>query len=89
MVTNREMDKMVGSVIKGKRKKCGITQEKLAELVGICTVYWRDIECGNFRPNWVIMSKICAVLDIDIQQIIDVYVKPELNETGKYMGLKF
>lgn len=85
----RELDVIFGAVVKNKRKQLGITQEKLAELVGISIVYCRDLEKGKSRSSWVIWVKICVVLKIDINSIIEDYIKPEVNEIGEILGMVF
>lgn len=85
----KELDVIFGSILKNKRLQLGITQEKLAELVGISNVYCRDLEKGKSRSNWVIWLKICVVLKIDIYAVINDYIKPELNDVGEVLGMTF
>lgn len=85
----RELDVIFGAIVKTRRKQLRITQEKLAELVGISNVYCRDIEKGKSRSSWVIWLKICVVLKIDINSIIEDYIKPEVNEVGEILGMMF
>lgn len=85
----RELDVIFGAIVKNKRQQLGITQEKLAELVGISIVYCRDLEKGKSRSSWVIWLKICVVLKIDIYAVINDYIKPELNEVGEILGMMF
>lgn len=85
----RELDVIFGSIVKNKRLQLGITQEKLAELAGISIVYCRDLEKGKSRSSWVIWLKLCVVLKIDINSIIENYIKPEINEIGEILGMMF
>ena len=85
----RELDVKFGAMVSSKRQQLGITQEKLSELVGISIVYCRDIEKGKSRSNWVIWLKICVVLKIDINSVIEDYIMPELNEIGELLGMRF
>lgn len=85
----RKLDVTFGAIVKTKRKQLRITQEKLAELVGISDVYCRDIETGKSRSSWVIWLKICVVLKIDIYAVINDYIKPELNDVGELLGMRF
>lgn len=85
----RELDVIFGAIVKTRRKQLRITQEKLAELVGISNVYCRDIEKGKSRSSWVIWLKICVVLKIDINSVIEDYIKPEVNEIGEILGMMF
>ena len=85
----RELDVIFGAIMKNKRQQLGLTQEKLAELVGISIVYCQDLEKGKSRSSWVIWVKICVVLNIDINSIIEDYIKPEVNEVGEVLGMVF
>ena len=76
-------------MMKTARKNMGLTQAALAELVGVSSAYCREIECGQYTPTWIIWLKICSVLNIDVNRLRTEYVVSELNEAGKYMGLKF
>lgn len=85
----RELDVIFGKIVRNRRQQLGITQEKLSELAGITTVYCRDLEKGKSRSGWVIWLKMCVVLKIDINAIIDDYIKPELNDVGEFFGMSF
>lgn len=87
-MTGKELDKAFGEIVLGKRKKLGITRERLAELVGISSVHCRNIEIGKSRTSWVIWVKICTVLNIDIAYITETYINPEINEAGEFLGIK-
>ena len=88
MVTNKNTDIKVGTVIEGRRRKCGITQSDIAGLAGISTVYYRDIAFGRSRPNWAIMGTICSVLKINMAKLVEIYVLPDLIETDTDLDLK-
>lgn len=84
----RELDVTFGKIIKDKRQILGITQEKIAELIGISTMHFRNIESGKTCTNWVTWVKICAVLGVDITCVAETYIKPEINEAGEFLGIK-
>lgn len=86
MVTEKEVDKSIGALIRDRRKELNMTQEKLSYLTGITSVYCRDIEHGRSCPNWIIMGKICKVLRINLAELADIYIKPRISE--KPIGLK-
>lgn len=81
-------DKEFGAIVKRKRKTIGISQEKLAEIVGLSVVSCRNIEKGECSTNWKTWLKICIVLNIDYSFIAETYIKPEINETGEFLGIK-
>ena len=84
-----ETNALFGKMVNKERQSRGITREKLSEIVGISTVYCRDIEIGKSRPNWMIWAKICLVLEIDMFSVAKEYLSPELNETGSFFGMVF
>lgn len=61
---------LIGSRIRERRLKMGITQEILAEKVGISIVYLSKIENGRVCPTLEMISNICTELDLDIAQVI-------------------
>lgn len=75
-----------GELIRTKRKQMKMTQEQLSEIAGITDVYLRDLERGNYTATWVICLKICTVLDIDLSEIKNKFIIPEINRTVKNMN---
>ncbi len=57
--------KQLGSRIKEIRKHRGITQEQLAEMVGIGTSNISYIETGKFAPSIENFEKIVKALDVE------------------------
>lgn len=62
--------KIVGNRIKQSRIKRGITQESLAEKLGISPEYCSKIECGKSKVNLERLSQISVILDIEIEYLI-------------------
>lgn len=60
-----DIKKLLGKRIKEIRKQKGLTQEQLAELVGIGTPNISYIECGKFAPAIDTLEKIAQVLNIE------------------------
>lgn len=84
-----ELNIKFGKLMRNKRERLCISREKISELVGISTVYCRDIEIGKSCPNWKTWVKICIVLNININYIVKTYIRPELDNTGDFLGMKF
>lgn len=70
---SKEPEKYFGNLIRGKRKEKSITQERLAELVGISTTYLRNVEHGKHSVTWKIWLKICMALHLDINDIMEKF----------------
>ena len=61
-----DIRKQVGKKIQKIRKSKGITQEKLAELIGIEPPSLSYIETGKFSPSTETLQKLSAVLDVEM-----------------------
>ena len=55
---------------KTKEKKCGLTQEKLSEIIDVSPSYISEIERGSSISSLSTISKISQVLDIDLDYLI-------------------
>ncbi len=68
---DKELERYFGKAVRSKRREKSITQEQLAELVGISVTYLRGVEHGNHSITWKIWLNICKVLQLDIKDFID------------------
>lgn len=62
MRKNTKLPKSLGKRIQKKRKMLNVTQEVLAERVGISLVYMGYIEQGRYAPSLKILEKIARAL---------------------------
>ncbi len=60
-----DIKKLLGNRIKSIRKARNLTQEKLAEIVGIGTPNISYIECGKFAPSIDTFKKIADALNVE------------------------
>ena len=58
-----DIKKQLGYKIKRLRQQKGITQEKLAELIGIEVSSMSNIETGKYAPSIETLQKLSEVLD--------------------------
>jgi transcriptional regulator with XRE-family HTH domain len=63
--------------LKAKRKKCGFTQAKLAEKVGVSTHHIAMIEIARHYPTLELVERIANTLDIEIYELFIVKPSPE------------
>lgn len=61
---------IIGKRIQTCRQEQNITQEKLAERVGISVVYLSKIENGRVYPTLETLSNICTELDTELSAIL-------------------
>ncbi len=66
-----ENKKLLGSRIKEIRKSNKLTQEQLAELIGIETGSLSSIESGRHFPSLLTLEKIAAVLNVKLKAFFD------------------
>lgn len=68
MRVNAKLPKVLGKRIKRERKRNKITQERLAEIVGISRAYMGYIEQGRNTPSIKVLQKIAKALKIPLSE---------------------
>jgi transcriptional regulator with XRE-family HTH domain len=68
--------KQIGNNIKEIRKALGLTQEKVAEQVGIEPPFFGQIERGVGIPSIKSLVKIADALDVDVSDLFPAKRKP-------------
>ena len=79
-MNSKELERSFGKMIRSKRNEKKITQEQLAELVGISATYLRSVERGDHSISWKIWLSLCKTLQLDIKEITD---KIQINKDIK------
>uniref|UniRef100_A0A7C5RDL7 XRE family transcriptional regulator n=1 Tax=Thermus caliditerrae TaxID=1330700 RepID=A0A7C5RDL7_9DEIN len=57
----------VGSIIKRRRIELGLTQQEVAEQVGISRQYVAEIEAGRRKPTLATLERLFLVLGLSLQ----------------------
>jgi putative transcriptional regulator len=65
------------STLKVHRARLDLTQEKLAELVGVTRKTINTVETGRFIPSTVLALKLARALNTSVEELF------QLNETRK------
>lgn len=71
MITLSRLKKNFGLKVKKYRENSGLTQTKLAELVGIEPASLSRIESGKSFVSSVILHKICRTLNVEPVKLFD------------------
>lgn len=71
IIFNMENKKLLGKRIKELRKAANLTQEKLAEFIGLETSSLSGIESGRHFPSLPTLEKIAKILNIELKSIFD------------------
>ena len=75
-----EIDRMeclerLGRAIREKRTEKKYTQKQMCEMIGLTSQgFYSEIENGQKDADFVIVVKICRILDIDLNAIVASYV---------------
>ena len=64
------MPKTLGKKIQKARKDAKMTQEQLAEKVGVSTTYIGFIEQGRYAPSLEVLEKIAKRLKIKMNEVL-------------------
>lgn len=90
-----KLTKKFGKRLKEIRKRKGLTQEQLAELIGMDTVNVSKLELGEHLPKKENIEKLCEALDIEPKELFDfghmkskADIIKELNDTMNSLSLK-
>ena len=76
------MDKVeLGAKIREVRKECGYTQEKLAEMADIGTMYLGEIERGEKMPSLKIFIQLIESMNVSADYIL----RNELSSGKEYV----
>ena len=68
--------KLLGANIKIYRNNGGVSQAKLAELVGTATNYIAAIEAGRRFPSVEMLEKIASAFKIDVPELFSMKLIP-------------
>ncbi len=70
MRSNARLPRVLGSRVRRARRNRGLTQEELAEKVGISRVYMGYIEQGRHAPSLEVLQKIAGVLKVHLSELL-------------------
>jgi DNA-binding XRE family transcriptional regulator len=82
-VTDRQILRVIGANVKAARLRASLTQECLAELVG---VHWQTIsylESGKFPFSVATFARICQVVNVSANRLLDGIPAPDKNHVEK------
>lgn len=71
MRSNAKLPKIISKRIKKRRNDLGMTQEDLAEKVGVSRVYIGYVEQGRNTPSLEILEKIAKALKAKLSELVD------------------
>ena len=75
--------KLIGQRIKEARKRAGISQEKLGEIIDVATAYVSRVERGISHVNLKKLSQISVALNTPIEQLVSDTTTKSKNYLSK------
>lgn len=79
---NDKLYRDIGKRIKLARRACSITQERLAEMVGVTNQHISNIEVGNKAPSYELFYAIAEKLNCSAYSLLPA----ESSNSGKYFS---
>lgn len=70
MRSNAKLPKIISKRIKKRRNDLGMTQEDLAEKVGVSRVYIGYVEQSRNTPSLEILEKIAKALKVKLSELV-------------------
>ncbi len=74
MVESTELRRVIGANVRRLRKERGLTQEQLAEKVGISAVFMNRIEQGHSSPSSEVLFSLADVLSVTADSLRQISV---------------
>jgi len=86
-----DLKSILASNIKFYRKKRGLTQENLAEMVNTASTYIAMIESGRRTPSFKLIERMADALDVDATELFSTkeYPVESSSELRKQLKSKF
>ncbi len=77
-----------GDYLKSKRKEKSITQEELARVLGVSSVFIHQLETSKVdAPSWERCRKLAAVLDVPVEEIWNISKMERLRKFMEREGI--
>lgn len=74
-----------GDLVRRRRESLGLSQEAVAEQVGIARAHLSRIEHGDYQPSPIALAKMAMLLEISIE---DAYALTGYMPSSELPGLK-
>ena len=71
-----EVLKEFGKLIRARRRELKLSQEKLAEICGLCTRQVTKIEKGYVNMKFINLVRLCTACKIDIGELEQFWTDP-------------
>ncbi len=66
-----ELLQRVGDILRNHRTRCGMTQERAAELAGINVTYLSDVERGKRNVSLLNLARLAKSYDLELGEVLN------------------
>ena len=74
--------------LKMLRKKKGLTQQEVADLVNVSRVRYTNWECGKREPTYENLSMLACIFDVSIDYLLSEYLVVSKERCLKFMKMR-
>lgn len=74
---------MAREVLKNARQKAGMTQQQVADVLGISLRYYQNIEAGTRTGDFVIWDSLEEIMEVHqrkLREISEIHLDPKDNQ---------
>ena len=71
------LDEQQRNLLIKRRHELGLSQQQLADQIGIMQVSVHNIEAGKHQPTPELLKKVCRALDLEVDVSVYVYLRPK------------
>lgn len=71
LMPNTGLSKAFGLVVRKRRNRAGVSQERLAELAGLHPTYVSMVERGERNPTLNVAARLAKALDAGLPRLIE------------------
>jgi DNA-binding XRE family transcriptional regulator len=79
------LDDRQRTILIDRRMELGLTHAQLGNKVGLKAITIHTIESGKYLPSTIVMEKLCRVLSLDCEIVIEVNLFNSGTVTSAYM----
>jgi transcriptional regulator with XRE-family HTH domain len=71
------LEKAQRDLLVNRRHELGLSQQQVANKIGVMQVTIHNIEAGKHQPTPQMLTKLCEVLNLEFDVSVYVYLRPK------------
>jgi transcriptional regulator with XRE-family HTH domain len=74
------LEKAQRDLLVSRRHELGLSQQQVADMIGVMQVTIHNIEAGKHQPTPQMLTKLCEALNLEFDVSVYVYLRPKRSE---------